>query len=130
MNLQISNFSYCATIKLSELPTCASKLAFPTVSDISLNSRAFGSYTECISSARRLMDDIAADINAHSSLQFMVSSEANPLHTGVETRSRDWAEDELSRLWLFSKIEAEARNIHATGKVSVFMVPRGDSSLN
>lgn len=124
MDISKANFVYNATIKLSELPPCKAQLAYPGVSDLALNSREFSSYTECVDSAKGLMEGVMNDLNTQNAEQFTVSAEVNPARTGIETRSRDWGDDELARLWIFNKKEEGAVRIHAFAQARIFFTPR------
>ena len=120
-----SNFIYNATIKLNELPKCKAQIAFPRMTDVAVNSRSFSTYVECVNSAKGLMDDVVADVNAQNKKQkFVVSAEVNPVHSGQTTRSRDWGPDELARLWIFDKKQEGKPNIHAVGQARIFMTEK------
>ena len=119
------NFIYNATIKLGELPPCKAQVAFPGVSDLALNSRQFSNYTECVDSAKGLMEDVIKDVNSLKGVQYMVSAEVNPAKTGIETRSRDWGDDELARLWIFNKAQVGSPSIHAVGQARIFALGQG-----
>ena len=118
------NFIYNATIKLSELPPCKAQAAYPGVSDLALNSRPFETYIECVNSAKGLMEDVVNDVNLRKGEEFTVSAEVNPTQTGIETRSRDWGDDELARLWIFNKKEIGSTRIHAVGQARIFVLEK------
>jgi hypothetical protein len=122
----VADFAYHASIKLQELPACNVQEAFPGVCDLAVNSRAFTNYIECVTSVKGLMDDVVKNVNGKSKrgAKFTVSSEVNPLHSGIETRSKDWGPDELARLWIFDKKQAKSQNIYAVGKARIFAVDK------
>lgn len=127
MNISGSNFAYNATIKLGELPRATSQASFPSVEDISMNSRDFSTYTECVGSAKQLMEDVVKDVNAQVKReQFIVSTEINPIHTGIDTRSQDWEEGEITRFWIFDKKLEGLNRIHAVGQARIFAVDKLD----
>lgn len=131
MNINTSNFAYNATIKLNELPRATAQAIFPSVHDVSMNSRDFSSYAECVDSAKQLMEDIVKDVNTQVNReQFTVSTEINPIHTGVSTRSRDWEEGEISRFWIFDKKQEGGTRIHAVGQARIFAVDRPSASAS
>jgi hypothetical protein len=120
MKLNSNTFAYNATVKLNELPCLKAQSTFPGIIDVAINSRTFSSYTECLNSAKSFMNDIVKDVNAQTPQQFTVSIEVNPLHTGIDTRSRNWADGEVSRFWIFDKKQEGAVNIHAVGQARIF----------
>jgi hypothetical protein len=121
VKLDGSRFVYNATIKLGELPRMAACTAFPGVTEIGVSSRDFGSYSECVISARILMDDIIKDVNTVAQTeQLALSSEVNPRYTGVDTRSQDWEPMEVSRFWIFTADQAGAQRIHAVVQARIF----------
>lgn len=126
MNIKNSDFAFSITLKLSDFPKCKANETFPTVSDFAVNSRKFGSYTECVASAQVLMDDLAKSVGDKLS----VSAEVNPTLSGMDTRSKDWTPDELARLWIFNKDQEGARNIQALGQARIFALERSVSTLN
>lgn len=122
IDLTDANFAYHATLKLKELPTCKAQTAFPGVTDLAVNSRMFTNYIECVSSVKQLMDDVVKDVNQKTKRghKYTVTSEVNPAHSGVETRSKDWAADEVARLWIFEKKQMKEQNIYAVGQARIF----------
>lgn len=122
MKLDESAFIYNATLKLAELPRTTARAVFPGVADISVNSRSFSTYSECVNSAKVLIDDIVKDVNAQAGVQFTVSAEVNPTYTGVPTRSNDWVRGEVSRFWIFDEQQVGAQQIHAVGQARIFSV--------
>jgi hypothetical protein len=126
MDLSEADFAYHATLKLKELPACTVQAAFPGVTDLAVNSRHFTNYVECINSVKGLMDDVVKGVNtsAKRGTKFTVSSEINPAHTGVETRSRDWGPDEIARLWIFDKKQVKSQNIIAVGQARIFAMEK------
>jgi len=129
-DLKNSDFAFSATIKLSDLPSCKANQTFPGVSDLAVNSRNFNSYVECITSAKAFMDDVVKDANSQNTIQLGVTAEVNPIHTGTETRSKDWGPDELARFWIFDKSQEGARNIHAVGQARIFALEKVQSVAN
>lgn len=130
IDLTEASFAYHATLKLKELPTCKAQDAFPGVTDLAVNSRLFNDYTECVSSVKELMDDVMKDVNSKTKRghKYTVSSEVNPTHSGVETRSKDWAPNEVARLWIFEKKQLKQQNIYAVGQASIFALAKLEPS--
>ena len=129
MDIQNSDFSFSVTLKITEMPLCKAHKTFPEVSDLAVNSRTFESYVECVTSARAFMEDVVKDANSQNTIQLSVSAEVNPEHSGLETRSRDWAAGELARFWIFDKTQEGARNINAVGQARIFALDRADAPL-
>lgn len=94
----------------------------PGVTDITLASRDFSDYNECISSCRRLMDDLCVKANsAVSNELYKVSTEINPVHSGAATLSKDWSASELARIWVYDKnMEVRGQLIQAIGQARIF----------
>ena len=129
IDIKSANFIYSATIKITELGSSRARVAFPEVTDMSVNSRPFGSYVECVNSAKGLMEDFVKDVNNQSKKEkFTVSAEVNPVHSGIETRSRDWGVDELARLWIFDEKEVGKNSIHAVGQARIFALEPVESA--
>ena len=62
--------------------------------------------------------------------QYMITTEVNPLYSGVDTKSKDWVEGELARLWMFAAAQEEQNTIQAVGRAQVFMLNREPGLLN
>ena len=90
---------------------------YPGMSSLACASRTFITYDECISSAKKLMDDLLqkADKNI-----FKMGSEVNPIYSGQPTLSKDWAAGEISRLWIYDKKMERSGQIHAVGQARIF----------
>lgn len=130
MDITTSNFVYSATIKLCELPHCKAQADFPGITDVAFNSRCFNNYVECVDSATALVNDLVKSANSQNVRQLTVSVEANPIHTGKESASTDWREDELTRFWIFDKRLEGNTFIHAVGQAQIFMVEGQAQVLN
>ena len=120
---------YNVTIKLSDIPTLAD-ITFPEITDLAIKSREFSSYVECIDSAKLIMIDITQNINkCILTGEYAVISEVNPVHSGVPTRSKDWGEFEIARLWIFNKQDETAEMIRAAGQARIFMITSDHAPL-
>jgi hypothetical protein len=120
----MQSFTYTATVKLV-LPAgnyVAFKDEYPGVTDLSVASRQFYDYNECIISCRTFMDDVKTRINeAAPKPIYKVSSEINPIHNnGTATLSKDWSSGEISRLWIFDEGMEKTGAIHAIGQARIF----------
>ncbi len=123
-NMNTSDFVYTASIKLNELRHCKAQTDFPKVADLSITSRNFNSYSDCASSVKNFMGDVLDNVNAGDGDKYVISIEANPAYSGVETKSGEWHSGELARLWLFDAAQEDSVSIYAVGQARVYMVPR------
>ena len=126
IDMDSSNFAYTATIKLDEIPKCQAHDDFPGVADLAVNSRNFANYFDCSNSVKEFMSSVVVSINLDLSKddQFVLTTEVNPVYSGVDTKSKDWGEGELARLWMFENKQVEANTIRAVGQARVFMMSR------
>ena len=76
------------------------------------------------------MDDVARSANSENTIQLMVTAEVNPVHSGIDTRSRDWGSDELARMWIFDKTQEGSRSIHALGQARIFALQKATAPLS
>lgn len=129
IDINSSNFSYTATLKLADLPSCPIQKKFPAVTDLAVNSRTFSTYVECVNSAKNFMEEVVKDINESQETQLTVAAEINPLVSGVETRSKDWSGEELARLWIFEKVLEGTKNIYAMGQARIFALEKPDQAF-
>jgi hypothetical protein len=122
-------FSYTASVKLltSNGAVAAFKETYPGVTDLSVASREFVDYNECVTSCRQFMDDLKTRINLTADTPiFKISSEVNPVYSGTPTMSKDWDAHEIARLWIFDE-RMEGGKIEAVGQARVFQTDRPTS---
>lgn len=122
ININNANFSFRTTIKLSDLPLLNANVAFPGVADISIDSRNFLTYIECVDGAKVLLNGIAKDINKSKGVKYTISAEVNPAFGGADGGSEDWEDYELCRLWLFNKKDKGHGKISAAGQSRIYAV--------
>lgn len=110
-----------ATMKLTsgELKVNMLQEVYPGVTSMAVSSRTFETYDECISSCKRLMDDMLKRANEKGDM-FKMGSEVNPIHSGQMTLSKDWSSGEVSRLWIYDKKMEQSGQIHAVGQARIF----------
>lgn len=113
-------FSVVVHLKSEDLGIELLQDIYPGISTFSCTSRNFQSYIECAASCKKLMDNFLVAINA-SNDSFMLGSELNPEHTGKETVSSGWAQQELARIWIYRKDSLEKQSILAAAQARVFM---------
>ena len=125
MDLTTANFCYSTILKLEKGLIMEAHEVFPGLHEISLSSRSFPNYTECVSSCMGLMEGMSKDLNEKVKLdRFKVGAEVNPAHTGTATMSKDWEDFEVARFWLYDKSMEGAGNIKAIGRCSVYSTPK------
>ena len=124
--MDVSDFAYTATIKLNELRKCSVTENFPHVADLAVQSRHFNNYHDCAASVKNFMADVLDKVNAEAVAEdrYMVTTEVNPVYSGVDTKSTDWIKGELARLWLFDAKQEESVSIYAIGQARVFLIAR------
>jgi hypothetical protein len=134
MNLDMnnSNFAYTATIKLNEIEKCKVQSEFPGVSDLAISSRNFQNYFDCSNSVKRFMESVATKVNSEmpEDHKYVITTEVNPVYSGVDTKSKDWDQGELARVWMFTAAQEESNTIHAVGQARVFVIARAAPQLN
>lgn len=121
-----SNFAYTATIKLNHIEKCKVQKDFPGISDLAVNSRNFSNYFDCSNSVRSFMNSVMSTVNKDmpEDHKYMLTTEVNPVYSGVDTKSKEWGTGELARIWLFATSQEEKETIEAVGQARVFMVSR------
>jgi hypothetical protein len=117
-----TEFFYTLTLKLHEMKGTRTSQSFPSVNDLTANSRAFNDYIECVSSVKYLIEGVL-----RGQTNFTINTEVNPAHTGIETRSKDWASNEFARLWLVPSSEVGKQSIRAVGQARIFGQPAGQA---
>lgn len=128
-SIALSSFNFGATVKVQVSADGKTFLnpGITGVSSITLTSRDFSSYEECVSSCRGLMDDVLQRLNTTGPV-FKLASEINPVHSGQGTLSRDWEPGEICRIWIYDKNMEKTGQISAIGQARVFGSTRVDVS--
>lgn len=126
IDMNNSDFAYTATIKLAAIRKCKIQKDFPGVADLAISSRNFTNYFDCSNSVKSFMGSVVTTVNRDMKpdSQYMVTTEVNPVYSGVDTKSKDWGNGELARLWMFDTQQEEADTIEAVGQARVFMINR------
>lgn len=131
MNLADSEFKYSVVLRV--LPDAKLELTelLPHAQEVSLSSRTFINYNECVTSCKGLLQDIVATMNDGDRV-FKVGAEVNPIFSGQPTLSKDWFESEVARFWIYDKAqEGAGAKIDGIARTSIFAVPRTEArSLN
>lgn len=129
----MQSFTYTASIKLVTKGGGAAVLEaeYPGATDMSVKSREFHDYNECVTSCRTFMDDMKTRIaEVDPKTTYKVSSEVNPEHNnGIKTLSKDWEISEVSRLWIFDEKMAATGQIVALGQARIFGSDRSQRIL-
>lgn len=130
MDLQNSHFRYTAVLKNDPRLNLPAVELFPTLDELSLQSRPFSTYTECVKSCRKMFEDIVNTANgADPEKPFKVGSEVNPVHTGTPTASTTWGDLEVARLWLFERSQESTGKIVALCRGSIQAIPKVQASV-
>lgn len=131
MDLSKSAFQYNTVVRVISAPTADLVDLFPNAQEVSLTSRVFIDYAECVTSAKKLLDEYVTTVNNSSSVKMKVGVEMNPAISGKQTISKDWGEVEVARFWVYDKsLEGEGNKIDAVAKTSIFAVDRTPQVLN
>jgi hypothetical protein len=93
------------------------KLLFPNVDDLVISSRAFKEFEEAVTSMNNIMTELTETMNKElGEEKFGLISEINPAQTGKNTISKQWAENEIAKLWIVDRKKRETDpNMIATG---------------
>lgn len=93
---------------------------FPNVEDFVLQSKRFETFEAAVSSAKGLVTDVMEHINeiAPENAKYKQITELNPVHGGQPTISKEWARNEIAKLWI---IPAEADLTGTTPVVAIGM---------
>lgn len=127
-----SNFAYTATIKLNVIEKCKVQKQFPGVADLAVSSRNFPNYFDCSNSVKSFMESVATKVNKDmkANHKYMITTEVNPVYSGLDTKSKDWGNGELARLWMFAAAQETEETIHAVGQARVFMLAKDKPLIN
>jgi hypothetical protein len=130
MDLKNSYFRFNSVLKREEDIKFEALEIFPTLNEISFQSRVFPQYADCVKSCKGMMEDMAKGINLGIELpKYKVGAEVNPVHTGNQTLSKDWGDSEVARFWIYDKaMEGNGKSINAVCKASIFAIPKEVSS--
>ena len=131
MDLTKSSFQYNAVVRVNSAPIADLAEIFPNAKEISLSSRSFTNYAECVSSAKVLLDEYVTAVNSLGAVQVKIGTEVNPKYSGHQTISKDWVDAEVARLWVYDRtMEGSGNRIDAIARTSIFAVERAPQSLN
>ena len=129
MDLTNATYNFVTTISSSKTTRLDGQL-FPSMREISITSRDFDSYAECTRSSRGMLEDLLRLMDA-SCETFKIGAEVNPIISGTQTLSKDWAEDEVSRFWLYDKSMEGTGAIVAVSCSKIFTTgTRSATSIN
>lgn len=120
---QLDSFRYTCvlSIRSKDEETHLLGSSFKNIGSVSLNSREFANYDECVSSAKRLMDDVLKKIDKSTlATCYKIGSEINPTYSGQQTLSKDWDLGEISRIWIYDKKTEKTGQICAIGWTRIF----------
>lgn len=134
MITQPTKYRYAMNIKLSQVGKTPANSVFPSVEDMVLSSKVFEEFDKAVQSANELVAEVTATLNTSVAIdKYKVISEINPKFSGKETISKDWANNEVAKLWIIDKIRQEANSpgpIFAVALAQLIEVPGDPVSLN
>lgn len=96
---------------------------FPHADDVVIKSVEFDDMLSAVTSCTTVLSDVVAAVNhAANEDKFRLVSEVNPNISGLSTISKEWAPDEIAKLWVIktSVDMNSAKMINAYGKAQVF----------
>lgn len=120
-------YRYAMSVKLTQIKgsTLIATL-FPHAEDMLMNSRDFDLFDDAVNSTTKLVTDVKDSLNlAVASEQFGIMSELNPKLSGKETISKEWATNELAKVWIIDQVE-QLKNptaLKAVGLAQLVEVP-------
>lgn len=123
-DLRLAHFVYTAVVKQDQGATFDAVSIFPGLDELTLRSRIFPNYAESVTSCKKLLTDVTANINeGFAEPKFKLGIEVHPAVSGQKTISKDWGDDEVSRFWVYDKgMEGQSRNISALCRGSIFAI--------
>lgn len=129
-----SSYIYAVNVKLSQISanTVVSAM-FPNIEDLLLNSKSFDKFEDAVDSSNKLIAELVASLNATVKVeQFASLSEINPKLSGTETISKDWAPEEMAKLWIIDQLARKEKTdpIRAVGLAQLLEVPGNPVRLN
>ena len=106
MKYECTKYRYTMNVKLSHIISRTMvNSVFPNVEDFVLSSKNFDDLEQTLVSANSINTEIIASLNqASQEERFGMISEINPKHSNQPTISKEWADDEIAKLWIIDKI--------------------------
>lgn len=105
MMTQPTLFRHTTNVKLSQISKTLVNCVFPNVEDLIASSKSFDILEGAIKSATDLVTEITTSLNMSiGEDRYGIVSELNPSHSKQETISKDWAENEIAKIWVIDKI--------------------------
>lgn len=105
-----TKYRYATNLKLSQIGETPVNMFFPSVEDMVMSSREFSDFEEAVSSANEFVAELTLNINVCAGVgKYKMISEINPTFSGKETISKDWAPDEVAKLWIIDAVKQAAR---------------------
>ena len=126
-------YRYAMNVKLSQVGATPAALLFPHVEDMVMNSKHFVEFDAAVLSVNELVSELTNTLNTSVKLdKYKVISEINPKFSGKETISKDWAPQEVAKLWIIDKIKQEvnSQQILAVALAQLIEVPSEPVSVN
>lgn len=120
-------------LKMNQVNNTPANLLFPSIEDMVVSSKHFDAFDEAVESANEFVGEMTNTLNTCAQLdKYKMISEINPKFTGKETISKDWANNEVAKLWIVDKIRQETGGgpIHAIALAQLLEVSGDPVVLN
>lgn len=95
---------------------------FKGAKEISMKSRRFADYSECVNSCKAMLDTLTIDLMEKSGKTFVIGIELNPKYSGKDTISTNWLLGEFAKLWVYEKDSVVDHTIQAVGQACIFNI--------
>lgn len=120
-------YRFAVNVKFSaatEMPPPVKQL-FPKLDDLMLSSITFENLEEAVNSCNIVVGDIVLALNtAAKAIAYKAVSELNPDRTGQPTLSKEWADNEIAKVWIMSAdAEPAKQRVSALGLAQLMEIP-------
>lgn len=98
-------YQYVMNAKLSKIGNTPATSLFPNVEDIIMSSKTFEEFDDTVNSANAFCTEFTLTANKAAGVErYGMVSEINPKNSGQETISKQWAMNELAKIWVVDKL--------------------------
>jgi len=100
-------YRYAINLKLSQvLASTQINGVFPNIEDVMISSRDFTEFEEAVTSTTALAKQLTLSLNvAVQAEKYKLVSEVNPKISGTDTVSKEWADNELLKIWILDNAD-------------------------
>lgn len=126
-------YTFSMNIKLSMLGVVPASLAdnFPNAEDLVIGSKEFETMMETVSICKDALVEVVLAVNhAQDREKFKILNELNPTVSGTPTISKDWADNEIAKMWMVeSGVDtSKTKKIHAFALAQVWQSEEDSTS--